>query len=348
MTPVPLTAQAVADLVGGRLLGNGDTVLSGVAPLDAAGPASLGFLAGPRQLDAFRASRAGAVLVREAEAREPAGPATRIVVADPAIAISAAAAAMHPEPAVPAGVDPTARLGRGAQVAPGVTLAAHVVVGAGARIGEGTRVGPGAVLADGVVVGRDCRIGARVVLGPGARLGDRVTVKSGAVIGEDGFGYDRHPEGLRRAAHVGGCVLEDDVDIGANVTIDRGRLGDTVIGHGTKIDNLVQVGHNTRIGRHCVIVACSGIAGSVTIGDGAVIGGAVGIADHVTIGAGATVAAKSGVFGDIPAGETWGGYPARPHRAFLRAQAAMHRLAPVCADLERLVQREGSGGKTDD
>jgi len=161
------------------------------------------------------------------------------------------------------------------------------------------------------------------------------------VIGGDGFGYLAGPDGHARIPHVGGCILEDEVEIGSNSCVDRGSVDDTVIGRGTKIDNLVQVGHNVRIGEHCLLMAGVGVAGSTRVGDGAILAGHVGVTDHLHIGAGARVAAKSAVFGDVAPGIAISGHPARPHRQFLRAQAALYRLAPIIDEVERLVAGRG-------
>jgi len=165
-------------------------------------------------------------------------------------------------------------------------------------------------------------------------------VHSGARLGSDGFGYVFRNGSHEKIPHIGRCIIEDDVEIGANTTVDRGSFDDTVIGAGTKIDNLVQVAHNVRIGRLCLIMAQVGIAGSARLGDGVILAGQVGVAGHHTIGDGARVAAQAGVFGDIPGGETWSGYPARPHRQSLRASAALLRLAEIIKTLEKLVERE--------
>jgi UDP-3-O-[3-hydroxymyristoyl] glucosamine N-acyltransferase len=204
-----------------------------------------------------------------------------------------------------------------AAIEPGVTIAPGVVIGAGAAIGRGTRIAANAVIGPGVQIGRDCEIG------PGASLsfcllGDRVRISSSAVIGEAGFGVAGSSRGLVEIPQFGRVILQDDVSVGANTCIDRGAYDDTVIGEGTKIDNLVQIGHNTRIGRHCVLAGHVGISGSVTIGDGSQLGGKAGVTDHVRIGAGCKLAAASWAMNDIPDGEVWGGQPARPHRRFLR------------------------------
>jgi UDP-3-O-[3-hydroxymyristoyl] glucosamine N-acyltransferase len=198
-------------------------------------------------------------------------------------------------------------------------------------------------LGDDVSVGEDTVIGPRVVCYAGSRIGKRVVLKAGAVIGGDGFGYLSGTSGHTRIPHVGACILEDDVEIGSNSTVDRGSVDDTVIGRGSKLDNLVHVGHNVRIGARCLLMAGVGVAGSTRVGDGAILAGHVGVTDHLRIGAGARIAAKSAVFGDVEPGLVISGHPARPHRQFLRAQAALYRLAPIISDVERLVAAQDPG-----
>jgi UDP-3-O-[3-hydroxymyristoyl] glucosamine N-acyltransferase len=212
-----------------------------------------------------------------------------------------------------------------------------VVLGRDVQVGARTRLAEHVSLGDGVVVGDDAVLGPGVVCYPGSRLGHRVILKAGAVIGGDGFGYLSDGKEHIRIPHVGGCVLEDDVEVGSNTCIDRGSIDDTVIGQGTKLDNLVQVGHNVRIGERCLIMAGVGIAGSTRVGNDAILAGHVGVTDHLVIGDRARIAAKSAIFGDVPAGASFSGHPARPHRQFLRAQAAMYRLAPIVDELEELV-----------
>ncbi|MBS1242209.1 MAG: UDP-3-O-[3-hydroxymyristoyl] glucosamine N-acyltransferase, partial [Gemmatimonadetes bacterium] len=190
----------------------------------------------------------------------------------------------------------------------------------------------------------DTVLGPRVVCGRGTRVGQRCRIKSGAVLGGIGFGYVSGRDGHRRVPHVGGCLIEDDVDIGANTCIDRGSIGDTVVGTGTRIDNLVQLGHNVRVGRHCLVMAQVGVAGSTRIGDGVILAGQVGVNGHIRIGDGARVSAQSGVMGDVPAGMDYGGYPARPHREWLRSHAVLYGLAPVARDLQALVRERKAHG----
>lgn len=217
-------------------------------------------------------------------------------------------------------VHPSAKIGAG------VTLAPGVVIGSNAEIGDDTRVGPNATIGRGVTIGRRCEIGAQAVLGF-AYVGDDVIIQPGAVIGASGFGFSAGPQGHIKIPQLGRVILQDRVEIGANSTVDRAALGDTVIGEGTKIDNLVQIGHNTRIGRHCVIAGQVGISGSVTLGDFVALGGMAGIADHVTIGDRARLAGLAGVAHDLEGGRDYGGIPARPIREWHRQMAYLSRVA---------------------
>ena len=246
-------------------------------------------------------------------------------------------ARLFPPVAPTPGIDPTARLGPGCELGAGVTIGPFVVLGRGVRLGDRCRLGEGVSLGDGVTVGEDTRMDARVVCYPGARIGRRVVLKAGAVIGGDGFGYLSRGSGHERIPHVGACVIEDDVEIGSNSCVDRGSLDDTVVGRGTKVDNLVHVGHNVRIGERCLLMAGVGVAGSTHLGNDVILAGHVGVTDHLTIGDRAQVAAKSAVIGNVPAGSVFSGHPARPNRQVLRAQAALYRLAPIVGELESLV-----------
>jgi UDP-3-O-[3-hydroxymyristoyl] glucosamine N-acyltransferase len=332
-----LTAQAVAELVGGRLLGDGDVRIQSVRPLSRAGPDALSFAVSSRYASDLSTSHAGAVLIPEELASGPSGSRARIVVRDPYQALVRVIRTLFPQTQLTTGIDSTARIGTGATLGSDVQVGPYVVLGQNVQVGARTRLAEHVSLGDGVIVGEDAVLGAGVVCYAGSRIGNRAVVKAGAVIGGDGFGYLSDLKGHTRIPHVGGCVLEDDVEVGSNTCIDRGSIDDTVIGRGTKLDNLVQVGHNVRIGERCLIMAGVGIAGSTKVGNDAILAGHVGVTDHLVIGDRARIAAKSAIFGDVPAGASFSGHPARPHRQFLRAQAAMYRLAPIVDELEELV-----------
>ena len=347
--PDGLTVADVVRLTGGRAIAHAtvdDVRIRRVAPLAEAGDDALTFLADARYLDAFATSRAGTVLITPALVDAPgAAGAVRVVVDRPHAAMLTVLPTLYPTPPRAIGVHPTASLGSGVRVGAGVTVGAHASIGDAAVLGDGVWVGAHCVVAEGVRVGDASELRPHVTLYRGTVLGARVIVQSGARIGGDGFGYVYANGAHQKIPHVGGCVLEDDVEVGANTTIDRGSIGDTVVGAGTKIDNLVHIGHNVRIGRLCLLMAQVGIAGSATVGDGVIIAGQVGVGGHVFIGDGARIAGQAGVFGDVPAGETWGGYPARPQKESLRAHAALPRLAAMLRPLERLValHREETG-----
>jgi UDP-3-O-[3-hydroxymyristoyl] glucosamine N-acyltransferase len=337
VTSEGLTAQAVADFVGGRLLGDGGVRLTGVGPIDRAGPGTLTLAVSPRYAAALESSRAAAVLLPPSLESSPCGPAARIVVGDPYGAMARVIPRLVPPSVHSPGIDPTARIGPDCRLGADVAIGPFVVLGRGVQLGDRCRLAEGVSLGDGVVLGEDSRIDARVVCYPGARIGRRVVLKAGAVIGGDGFGYLSRGSGHERIPHVGGCIIGDGVEIGSNSCVDRGSLDDTVIGQGTKLDNLVHVGHNVRIGERCLLMAGVGVAGSTRLGNDVILAGHVGVTDHLTIGDRVQVAAKSAVIGNVPAGSVFSGHPARPNRQVLRAQAALYRLAPIVGDLESLV-----------
>jgi UDP-3-O-[3-hydroxymyristoyl] glucosamine N-acyltransferase len=334
--------------VKGTLHGDPDVVITGVAPLDRARRQDLTFLASAKYAPLFADCGAGVALVSPALAEMPGRAAARVVVENPHDAMLSLLASLYPEPDPLPGVHPTAILGRGAQIGEGVAIGPYVVIGEGARIGARARLEAHVVVGPGVAVGEECRIHPGVTLYAGTEVKERVRVHAGARLGSDGFGYVFRGGRHDKIPHVGRCIVEADVEIGANTTIDRGSIDDTVIGAGTKIDNLVHIAHNVRIGRLCLIMAQVGIAGSVRVEDGAILAGQAGIAGHRTIGAGARLAAQAGAFGDIPAGETWSGYPARPHREALRAQAVLFKLPSLMRALERLLGDRSGGDAGED
>jgi len=338
-----LTALAIADLVRGRLAGEGDTRVYRIAPLDRAGPGDLSFLGAPKYAALFAETKADVVLVSPELAEAPGSVAARIVVEKPQEALLSLLPRFHRAPRVAAGVHATAIIGDGARIGTGAAIGPYAIVGEGVRLGEGTSIGAHCVIGADVEIGAQCQLYPAVTVYSGSRIGDRVTIHAGARIGSDGFGYVQRDDGTGvrhlKIPHVGRCLIEDDVEIGANTTIDRGSIDDTVVGAGTKVDNLVQIAHNVRIGRACLIMAQVGIAGSVRVEDGAMLLGQVGVSGHHTVGKGARLAAQAGVFGDIPAGETWSGYPARPHKEALRAQAALFKLPSLLRRIERLLDQ---------
>lgn len=323
-------------------MGPGTTTVGGIAPLERAGPGDLSFLASPRYLPYFQRTSASVVLVAPAmeQSAGPDGPASRIVVADPYAALLVVLPVLYPQAVWEAGVHASAVVGRGATWQEPVEIGPHAVLGAGVQLGRNVRIGAGCILGDGVAVGDDSQLYPAVTLYAGTALGKRVIVHSGAVLGSDGFGYipGKGGEGHRKIPHVGRCLIGDDIEIGANTCIDRGSVDDTVIGSGTKIDNLVHIAHNVRIGARCLIMAQAGIAGSCQLEDDVIIAGQGGLSDHVTVGRGARLLVQAGTFQDIPADETFFGTPARTHREVLRGQVALYRLAKIVGELEDLVQ----------
>lgn len=329
------SVEELAERVEGRIEGDAHRTVEGLASVSSAGPDELTYVIGQRYVKFLAGSRAGVILVPSDLQIEPNG-ATLIRVDSPELAFSRLLEMFHPPRRPPAGVHQTAVLGRGVQLAADVSIGAYAVIDDDVRIGARTRVGPHVYVGPAVEMGEDVRVDAGCSIFEGAVLGDRVRLHGGSRISSDGFGYTAGPSGPVKILQVGMCLIGDDVEIGANSTVDRGSLGDTVIGRGTKIDNLVHIGHNCRIGENCFIVAQVGIAGSTVVGDGARIGGQVGIAGHLDIGAGASLAARAGVMSNVPAGETWGGSPARPHREWLRASSAFYKLPELVRRLDAL------------
>ena len=331
------TLDQLAREIGARVEGDPSVVVDGIAGLDEAGPRDLSFLVNPRYREAAVRSSAGALV---------AGPGATIdgrplLRSDnPYLAFARAVTLLSPaEPSV-AGVHPTAIVDPSAVVPSDASIGPCAVIEAGVVLGAGVSIGAGCVVERDVAIGDGTRIFPRVTVHRGTRIGRHCVVQSGSVLGSDGFGFATDETGRHHPVpQRGGVEIADDVDIGANVTIDRGSTGDTSVGAGTKIDNLVHIAHNVRIGRNAILVAQVGIAGSTRIGDFVVIGGQAGVIGHATVGDRAKVGGQSGVIGDVPAGTEVSGYPARPHRESMKIQAILRRLPELFERVKTLEEK---------
>jgi UDP-3-O-[3-hydroxymyristoyl] glucosamine N-acyltransferase len=329
-----LSLREIATLVGGepRAGADLDRRMRAIAPLDRAGPGDLVFLDSPKYAEQAAMTVAGACLTTQRFNDALPARVSVITVREPYRAFVEVARTLFPDALRPSSLFEAGGVASSANVHPlarlenGVTVDPAAVIGPGAEIGSGTVIGAGAAIGAYVRIGRDCAIGARASI-MHALIGDRVIIHPGCAIGQDGFGFVRGPRGAHKVPQVGRVIIQDDVEIGANSTIDRGAIRDTVIGEGTKIDNLVQIAHNVSIGRHCLLAAQVGISGSCTVEDGVIMGGKAGVADHLTIGAGAMLGAGSGLMHDVPPGARWAGSPARPGKQWFREVATLERLA---------------------
>jgi len=337
-----MTVEELARHLGGELRGEGKRELRGIADLESAGPEELAYAEGPRALAHAATSRAGAILV-------PLGATvpgkTTIAVPHPKLGFIRAAEALRP-PVLPRGIEgihPTAIVSPEAAFGSGVCVGHYAVIERGVRVGAGCSVGASVYLGEGVELGGGCVLHPRVTIYPGVRIGNRVIIHSGAVLGSDGFGYVFADGRHQKFPQAGKVVVGDDVEIGANTTVDRGSLGTTSIGEGTKIDNLVQIAHNVRIGRHAVIAAQTGISGSVEVGDYVVMGGQVGIGDHACIGSRAVLGGGAGVLPGkiVRPGTTVWGRPARPLDEFKRMYAQLSRLPALAEKVKELSKGGG-------
>src|SRR6266403_184574 len=329
-----LTVAEIASMTGAEPSEGADLSrrLTGIAPVDRAGAKDLTFVADPKFTTALASTKAGAVLTSERFARHvPEGVAV-LRLRNPYEAFVAVARKIYRGALRPTsvfgthGVAPGAMVHPSAQLGHDVTVDPFAVIGPSAKIGSGTLIGAHAVIGPSVQVGNDSAIGAHCSI-TCAQLGDRVIIHSGCHIGQDGFGYVSDATGHVKIPQVGAVIIHNDVEIGSGTRIDRGGMRNSVIGEGTKIDNLCQIGHNCVVGRHCIIVAQCGLSGSVTVGDFAILGPRTGIIPHINVGSRAITAGRSTIYADIPAGESWGGFPAKPRRQWLREVVALERLA---------------------
>lgn len=338
-----MTLNELASRVGGIILrGSPHLELTGMASLADAQSGDVSFLGNDKYLPQFRATRASAVLVAPGVDGGPAEMAL-IQVENPTLAFAEVVRHFAPPPRpFVAGIDARASVDPSAVLDPAaVRIHAGAVVMAGAAIGDGTEIFPNAVVGEQVQIGRDCRIMANVTIREGCRIGDRVVLQPGAVIGSDGYGYEFSNGRHVKIEQVGIVEIGDDVEIGSNTTIDRARFGRTVIGEGTKIDNLVQIGHNCVIGKHCLIVALCGISGSTRLGDYVTCAGQVGMVGHVRVGDRAVLSARSGVTSNLEGGIVYAGNPAQPMRDEMKVRALSRRLPKLVERLERIEQRLG-------
>ncbi len=322
--PYPLAR--LVDEIGAELRGASDGPFVGVAPLQAAGPDQVSFLDNRRYLPLLAGTGAGAVIVSPAFADAVPASCAALVTPEPYLGWARVAALFHPRDEATPGIHPSAVVDEGARIDPAAEIGPFVHVGRGAAIGPGTQVGAHAAIGPGVVVGPGCRIGSHVSLSH-AVLGARVTLFPGARIGQEGFGFAVGPAGFVTVPQLGRVLIEDDVEIGANATIDRGSAQDTVIGAGSRLDNLVQIGHNVRLGRCCIVVAQAGISGSTELEDFVTVAAQAGLIGHIRVGRKARIGAQCGVMSDVDAGADVIGSPAMPFREFFRNVAALRRLA---------------------
>ncbi|MFN2460603.1 MAG: UDP-3-O-(3-hydroxymyristoyl)glucosamine N-acyltransferase [Candidatus Velthaea sp.] len=339
---MPSTLGELAERTGGRVIGDAGVSIARICAIDEADAGALTFATDERYLRSALASKAAAVLT--ADALVGAGAAfEKPLIAVPSVRVALAdllAAVAPPRPA--AGVHPTAVIDASATLGADVSIGPNAVIGAGARIGARTVLAPGVVIGARAVTGTDCWFHPHAVLLDDCIAGNRVVLQSGATIGADGFGWAFLEGGLRKIPQVGNVTLGDDVEIGALTCIDRAQTGSTSIGDGTKIDNLCQIGHNSRIGKHTAIAAQTGMAGTTTIGDFVQVGGDAKFAGHLTVGSRAIIAGASHVWNDVPDGAMFSGRPARNHRDELRGQALLRKLPKLFARVDALESANGN------
>ena len=337
-----MTLREIAERIACRLEGDGDVQIARLAGIEDAQAGDLTFYANPKYGALLRTTRASAVILGDrADAEVPAGVA-RLRAPHPYVAFARAAELFAPAPAAPPGVHALASVPASAIVAPEASIGAFVSIGERAQIGPRTVVRPHVAIGDDARIGADCVIHARVSIRERVAIGNRVVIQDGAVIGSDGFGFATGPDGVHhKIPQAGGVVIEDDVEIGANTTIDRPAVGETRIGAGTKIDNLVQVAHGVQIGRGVLLAAQVGIAGSTRLGDKVTLAGQVGVAGHVTIGTGVVATAQTGIPNSVEPGAFVSGYPAIANRDWLKSSAVFRKLPELkkaVADLQRRLE----------
>ena len=340
MTQTSISVRDLAQHVGGRVVGDESIIIERIANLENAGDKSISYVDSDKHFDTAAASGAACLIVPSANNHPQFKSRALIEVANPKLAFSQIAAILHPPIRREAAIDPTAVLAKTADVALTAFIGPNAVVGEYARIGSDTRVEAGAVVGANVTIGSQCVIHPNVVLYDGVSIGDRVILHAGVCIGADGFGYVRDAMGYHKFPQIGTVVIEDDVELGAHTCVDRAALGRTRIGKGTKLDNMVHVGHNCDIGERVVIAAQTGISGSVTIEADAVIGGQVGFGDHTRVQSGAIIGSKAGILpGKIVRPGVWWGIPIQPLSDYKRMNAHLGRLPEMREELKQLRRR---------
>jgi len=327
------TLAALCEQLRGELIGDGRTIIRGINGFDRAQPGELTYADSPQHLADALASQAAAIVVPQTVTDLQGRPGIR--VRDPKLAFAVLLGVFYPEPVEPVGVHPTAVIGSNARLAEGVSIRPHACIGDNVSIGRGTVIGSGVAIGPDVMIGESCIIDPNVVIYRRTQIGSRVLIHAGVAIGGDGFGYVFNNGAYVKIPQVGNVVIEDDVELGCNVCVDRATVGSTIIRQGTKIDNLVQIAHNDRIGKHVIMSGQVGLSGTVTVGDYTILGGKAGVVDHITIGARAQVGAASVVTRSIPDGQTVWGFPARDIRETKRQMAALARLPEL---LKRLIR----------
>lgn len=321
----PFKTSQIAELTGSELSGNDDLLINDVAPLDKADTDQISFLDNIKYKDQFLATKAGACFVSPVTAEFAPEGCTLLISKHPYKAYAIMAGLFYPDTKPEGAVHPSAIIGQNVNTGENCTISAGVVIGDGVKIGDNCWIEAGAVIGDNVEIGDDCRIGANATVSH-SLIGSHVRLYPGVRIGQDGFGFAIDPSGHVKVPQLGRVIVEDHVEIGANTCIDRGAGPDTVIGQGSWIDNLAQIGHNVRIGRGCIIVSQVGISGSTVLGDFVALGGQVGVAGHLNIGSGARIAAQSGIMRDVPPMEEQMGYPAMPIKSFMKQTALLKRM----------------------
>ena len=331
----------LANLIGGKISGDPDVEINGASGIKEAKDGNITFLVNKKMMEDIFSSKASAVIVKKGIKGISI---SMLVVDNPQYTFARALEVFHVKPYSPSGVSDKAFICSDVKMGDDVSIHPHAYISSNVELGARVSISPGVFIGEGVSIGDGSFIYPNVTIRENVKIGKNVIVYSGAVIGSDGFGYVPEKGMHYKIPQVGGVIIEDNVEIGANTTIDKATVGNTIIGCGTKIDNLVQIAHNVKIGNNCIIVSQVGISGSVEIGDGVVLAGQVGVSDHVNIGNGAIAGARAGIVSDIPAGQFFSGHPAMPHKTWLRAQSIYSKLPEYVKRLREIERKENPGG----